>query len=214
MSIPSRTVGEVIARRREANDIIVSTMSAMRWLYELSPSPLNLACVPLMGGAAGLGLGLALARPDRRVLVLDGDGSLLMQLGSLATVAGQEPSNFIHFVFDNGVWFEGGADLKIPAAGKIDFAAIALATGYHKAHRYSTLTSLETDMETLLQQPGPTLIHIDVDDSRSERGPWSRDNPQGEIPDSQLTRMGDEARTVMQALREHDADDVTHSKEI
>ena len=62
-----------------------------------------------MGGASSLGLGLALARPDRRVIVFDGDGSLLMQLGSLATIAGAAPRNLVHFLFKNGVYHTSGA---------------------------------------------------------------------------------------------------------
>lgn len=202
MSMASRTAGEVITAHRGSDTIVVCTMTAMRWLHELSPSQFNLSCVPLMGGASGLGLGLALARPDRQVMVLDGDGSLLMQLGSLATVSQQAPPNFVHFVFDNGVWFEGGSDLPLPAAGRIDFAVMAAAAGYPSVHRIADVETLAATLTSILAGDGPTLVHLDIDAASSDRNPWSAGNPQSEIPDSQLTRMGEEARGLMQALRE------------
>jgi TPP-dependent trihydroxycyclohexane-1,2-dione (THcHDO) dehydratase len=73
--------------------IYVTTMGAMNGMDKLEVDVLSVACVPLMGGAASLGLGIALARPDKTVLVLDGDASLLMELGGLVTVA-QAPENF------------------------------------------------------------------------------------------------------------------------
>ena len=92
-----------------------------------------------MGGASSLGLGMALARPDRRVLVLDGDGSLLMQLGSLATVAGAAPRNLVHFLFKNGVYHTSGAQ-GIPGGLSVDsfsvntsFSASGLDLGFINA---------------------------------------------------------------------------------
>src|SRR3972149_1331338 len=78
------------------------------------------------------GAGRGLARPDRRVLVLDGDGSLLMQLGSLATIAGARPRNFVHFVFKNGVYHTSGSQ-EIPGGLTVDFVMMAKAAGYRGA---------------------------------------------------------------------------------
>src|SRR3970282_1175732 len=89
---------------RRGSAICVPTMTTAPAWRTIAPDDLSVACVGLMGGAAPLALALALARPDRRVLVLDGDGSLLMQLGSLATVAGAAPRNLTHLVFKNGVY--------------------------------------------------------------------------------------------------------------
>src|SRR3982751_2889636 len=86
----------------------------------------NMGC---MGTASALGLGLALARPDRKVMVLDGDGSLLMQLGSLVTIAGAAPANYYHFVFDNGLYETSGSQ-PLPAEGKFDLHEMARAAGY------------------------------------------------------------------------------------
>src|SRR3989441_4711812 len=93
------------------------------------PNDLSVGCVGFMGGASSLGLGLALARPDRRVLVFDGDGSLLMQLGSLATVAGAAPRNLVHFLFKNGVYHTSRAQ-EIPRGGGVGFVQMAKGAGY------------------------------------------------------------------------------------
>src|SRR5260370_1320983 len=83
--------------------ICVPTMTAAPAWRTSAPADLSVGCVGFMGGASALGLGLALGAPDRRVIVFDGDGSLLMQLGSLATIAGAAPRNFTHLLFKNGV---------------------------------------------------------------------------------------------------------------
>src|SRR5438067_2298042 len=75
------------------NAICVPTMTTSPAWRTLAPDDLSIGCVGFMGGASSLGLGLALAMPERRVVVFDGDGSLLMQLGSLATIAGATPRN-------------------------------------------------------------------------------------------------------------------------
>ena len=91
--------------------------------------PDHLDIVGCMGSASTIGLGIALARPERRVMVVDGDGSLLMQLGSLVTIAGAAPANLFHFVFENGVYETSGSQ-PLPAEGRFDLAEMARAAGY------------------------------------------------------------------------------------
>jgi phosphonopyruvate decarboxylase len=91
---PEEALRAIAAARGDA--LCVPTMTTAPAWRTIAPDDLSVACVGFMGGASSLGLGLALARPDRRVLVFDGDGSLLMQLGSLATVAGAAPRNLVH----------------------------------------------------------------------------------------------------------------------
>jgi phosphonopyruvate decarboxylase len=115
-----------------------------------------------MGGAAAVGLGLALAQPSHKVLVLDGDGSLLMQLGSLVTVADSRPPNFYHVVFANGVHQSTG-NQRLPAQGAFDFCQLALAAGYRQAVSLDTDIDLERRLSEVLSEPGPTLIRLAID---------------------------------------------------
>src|SRR5690349_19987290 len=84
----------------------VQSIGAWRAAVSEPPNaiPDHLDIVGCMGSASTIGLGIALAQPEPRVIVVDGDGSLLMQLGSLVTIAGAAPANFFHFVFENGVY--------------------------------------------------------------------------------------------------------------
>src|SRR5215510_7418525 len=94
--------------------------------------PDHLDIVGCMGSASTIGLGIALAQPERRVIVVDGDGSLLMQLGSLVTIAGAAPENFYHFVFENGVYATSGGQ-PLPAEGRLDFEMLARGAGFAHA---------------------------------------------------------------------------------
>lgn len=105
----------LIANARGEN-VIVATMGAMFAFDALNVTERRLSSVPLMGGAASLGLGLALARSSVGVIVVDGDASLLMQLGGLVTVAESGPTQFVHFVVENGVQFAGASNLPTPGA--------------------------------------------------------------------------------------------------
>lgn len=200
MPMSNAEAAQALADHRPPEAIVISTMTTLRTFPAMSPSDLNLSCVPLMGGASALGLGVALAQPDRTVIVLDGDGSLLMQLGSLATVAGAAPSNLHHVLFDNGVWFEGGANLPLPAAGRLDWAAMAAAAGYPEVHDVATVDELRSGLPLWWTSAGPRFIRLAIDSAGTDRSPWSGDNPQGETPDRQFTRMGEEARRIRARL--------------
>ena len=117
------------------------------------------------GGAMGTGssfaLGVALARPDTKVIIFDGDGSLQMNLGSLVTVANKGPKNLYHFVIDNGVYATtGGQDT--PAAGQSSLAAMAAAAGYAHSYEFDDLEDFATQAEQVLSQQGPVLISVKV----------------------------------------------------
>ena len=124
-------------------------------------SDLDLPCVGAMGSASSLALGIALGRPERKVWVLDGDGSLLMQLGSLATIGAEGPRNFHHFVFHNGVYAFSG-DQEIPGGMELDFAAMARAAGYRQGYVFDDIESLKTVVGRGTAQPGPVLIQLKV----------------------------------------------------
>lgn len=148
---------KVISQHR-GNAVVVATMSANREWPQLSTNPeLDVMVSMAMGKASSVGLGLALAQPDRKVIVLDGDGSLLMNLGSLVTIANMAPPNLIHFVFENNVYRTTGGQL-IPRAFEISFTGFATAAGYANVHEFDELESLESNLEAVMNQVGPTFV--------------------------------------------------------
>lgn len=178
-----------IAAVREGR-AIVATMGAMRAFDQLEHGEARLSSVPLMGGAASLGLGLALARPDVGVIVVDGDASLLMQLGGLVGVADAAPKNFIHFVANNGSQFTGGFNLPIPGAGRVDFPGLARSAGYRSASSFGDEAELREALPALLAAEGPSFVELVVD---AEPPRFGAEMPQPAMPDLQFTRMGAEA---------------------
>lgn len=180
------------------DDVVVITMSTMKIFPVVAPQANYVSCVPLMGGAASLGLGIAVARPDVRVWVLDGDASLLMELGSLVTVAEAMPKNLIHLVFNNSVQYGGTANLASPRAGTVDFCAMARAAGYPTAIAIDSAETMVATLSALPKEAGPVFGCVRVE---PDPGYYTATTPQREIPDNQITRMGDEARRVRQALQ-------------
>ena len=124
--------------------------------------PDHLDIVGCMGSASTIGLGIALARPERKVIVVDGDGSLLMQLGSLVTIAGAAPANLYHFVFENGVYETSGSQ-PLPAEGRFDLAQMAAAAGYADSRRFDDAAEFATALAGLLRQRGPVFVSVRTD---------------------------------------------------
>lgn len=137
--------------------ICIPTMTTSPAWRTIAPDDLSVACIGFMGGASSLGLGLALARPERRVIVFDGDGSLLMQLGSLATIAGAAPKNFVHLLFNNGVYHTSGSQ-TVPGGAGVDFALIAEGAGYRASYRIDNLEDFRIRLPTLLTEEGPLMV--------------------------------------------------------
>lgn len=148
----------------------VATMQTLPRWHENGMAEGNLDCLGCMGGASSLGLGLAIAQPDRKVMVLDGDGSLLMQLGTLVSVAESGAKNFYHFVFENGMYETTGRQV-IPSRGTVDFAALASAAGYRHAHSFDSVGELREAIGDVLNEEGPVLIRLAIDPA-SERLPF------------------------------------------
>ena len=153
--------------RHVTDEIVVATYSTGTDWLELTPErPLNYFSFGAMGLASSHGLGLALGRPDKRVIVLDGDGSLCMNLGTLITIAAVAPKNFIHFVGHNGS-YEANGGHPIPNR-TVDFAGIAKSAGIAKTHNISTLADFDAKIAGLLKAPGPVFVDLLI-----EQGPLS-----------------------------------------
>ena len=118
-----------------------------------------------VGGAMGKGssvaLGIALSQPDTKVILFDGDGSLLMNLGSLVTIANKAPKNLVHFVMDNGVYATtGGQD--VPGVGVADYADLAQSAGYSHTYKFDNLEDFVTQAEEIFSQEGPIFVAAKV----------------------------------------------------
>ena len=158
MAIKPEDVLRAIAAAR-GDAVCVPTMTTSPAWRTLAPDDLSIGCVGFMGGASSLGLGLALATPKRRVIVFDGDGSLLMQLGSLATIAGAAPRNLTHLIFKNGVYHTSGAQ-EIPGGLSVDFVTMAKGAGYRKAYAVTELDDFKRRLPSMLTDEGPLLVEL------------------------------------------------------
>jgi thiamine pyrophosphate-dependent acetolactate synthase large subunit-like protein len=132
-------------------------------LWAAGHRPQNFYMLGSMGLAFPIALGVALAQPKRHVFALEGDGSLLMQLGTLSTIATLAPKNLTMIIMDNGVYQITGAQ-PTPASAVADLVAIAVASGLTN----SAWAADEEDFERLIEQsvssPGPSLIGVRIDD--------------------------------------------------
>lgn len=147
----------VIQTNTGEDDIVLATTGYTgRALYALEDRPNQLYMVGSMGCVATLGLGLALACPDKRVVTIDGDGALLMHLGSLATLGAAQPKNLIHVLLDNGVHDSTGS--QATASANVDFATVAKACGYAKVVRAYDLEELEIQLQETWEEL--TFLHV------------------------------------------------------
>lgn len=146
---------EKIAELRGDAIVVATYTSAFEW-HRVDPSPLNFVSVGAMGQASSHALGLAIALPHVKIVVLDGDGSLLMNLSTLSTIANEAPPNLVHFVVENGS-YEANGGHPIPGRDRIDFAGMARAAGYAEARTYEGLNQFAADLPGLLSMPGPVF---------------------------------------------------------
>lgn len=158
---------EVFARLRE-QQIVVTTMGSAREWPKLSRHPLDFHYIPsAMGGAPALGLGLALAKPGREVLVLNGDGAMLMNLGSLVTIVASRATNLTLVVFDNGVYEVTGKQQTAAASAAghatVDFAGFARAAGIASVRTFDRLDDWQRDAAATLRLPGPRFVVLSVE---------------------------------------------------
>jgi phosphonopyruvate decarboxylase len=152
---------KVLARHRRDEIVVAVYTAAQEWIH-ISPNDLNYTFTGAMGQGSSHALGLALGRPDKRVIVLDGDGSLLMNLGSLVTIANVAPKNLVHCVCENGTYETNGA-IPIPGAGSISFTGMAAAAGYPRTYEFSDLADWDRAVSRILQEEGPILVDLKVE---------------------------------------------------
>jgi thiamine pyrophosphate-dependent acetolactate synthase large subunit-like protein len=153
-------VKALIAHRGDA--LVVAGLGSTAWdCTAAGDSPLTFPLWGAMGTAAMVGLGLALAQPRRRVLVITGDGEMLMGLGSLATIGVQAPRNLAIAVIDNERYGETGMQTTHTAHG-VDLAAVALGCRFPSARVVRDSKELNAARESLLEADGPLLVQFKV----------------------------------------------------
>ncbi|HUP93500.1 MAG TPA: thiamine pyrophosphate-dependent enzyme [Burkholderiales bacterium] len=155
---------EVVAEILKSRDgaLVVTGLGAPSWdTAAAGDNALNFYTWGGMGGAAMVGLGLALAQPKRRVLIITGDGELLMGLGALATIAVQQPANLALIVLDNEHYGETGMQATHTQRG-VDIAGIAKAAGFRAAETLYERAQLKTWVPRLHEERGPVLAAIKV----------------------------------------------------
>ena len=162
---------KLIAKYHRDELVVPVYQATFEWLA-IKPEAPTFTAVGAMGQASSLALGFALGAPERRVIVFDGDGSPLMNLGSLVTIANAAPSNLLHFVCENGT-YEANGGHPIPAKGRVSFAGLARAAGYREAHEFSELDALEVALPGILLARGPVLIDLKVEPGAGYPQDWA-----------------------------------------
>jgi sulfopyruvate decarboxylase subunit beta len=147
---------------RRHGALSVATMQSVPVWHELAPDlPLHMDMLGCMGSASSFGLGLAMGAPQRPVLIVDGDGSLMMQLGSLVTIGHARARNLTLAVMRNGT-YETSGNQTVPGTETADFVALARAAGFAQGERIADAPMLREKIDGLIGMGGPTMLVIDV----------------------------------------------------
>jgi len=157
--IPERDALQIISQNR-GNSIVVLSYLGKEW-PKIPSHPPELSFVGCMGKAVPFGLGLALAKPDNRVIVLEGDGSLLMNLGTLVTIANMAPKNFVCILFENGIYQTTGGH-PIPSERDISFVGLARSAGFPEVYEFDQFDELQNHIQKILFISGPTFINLKI----------------------------------------------------
>jgi thiamine pyrophosphate-dependent acetolactate synthase large subunit-like protein len=165
MKLHRRAVVEELLKKR-GDLLVVAGLGSTAWdITAAGDSPLSFPTWGAMGQAAMLGLGLALARPERRVLVITGDGEMLMGLGALATIGVQQPANLSVVVIDNERYGETGMQATHTAHG-VDLAAIARACGFRFSITITNKKEISKLRDDVHKRPGPNFAAVKVIDEK------------------------------------------------
>jgi sulfopyruvate decarboxylase subunit beta len=165
----TREALEVLAAQRGSR-VVITTMTAVGAWPALSDTPLDFAYLPsAMGQGPALGLGLALARPGLGVIVVTGDGSMLMNLGCLVTLA-CHPADVYLIVLDNGLYEVTGGQ-QTAGTGHADFAALARGAGIGRVYACADLAAWKTAAPDALAGPGPVVVWLKVEGRLGQKTP-------------------------------------------
>ena len=161
MLTKEQLLAPLAALRNDA--VVVTTMGTVRPWGRHSSSDLDFASADsAMGHAADLALGIALAQPQRKVICLNGDGSMLMTLGTLVTAVQSGATNFVLFIVENGT-YEITGNQPVPGTGFVDFVGMARAAGFQKTFSIDDPDDYPAQLALALQCEGPVLIAVRVE---------------------------------------------------
>jgi len=170
-----KVVADILKQR--GNALVVAGLGAPCWdCAAAGDHPLNFYTWGCMGGAAMIGLGLALAQPKRRTLIITGDGEILMGLGSLATIGVQKTANLAIVVLDNEHYGETGMQVTHTRLG-VDLAGMAKSAGFRAAGTVYTTAQMKNWLPRILRQPGPVLVDVKVTTEKAPLVLPARDGP-------------------------------------
>ena len=151
----------VLAEEAASSSVILGTTGYTgRELKQAIDRPGTFYTAGSMGCIGSVGLGIATLCPDRKVYVLDGDGALLMKMGTLATIGLYHPANLVHIVFDNGQYESTGGQRT--ASSTVNFPGLATNAGYRQAVSVNTLDEFRAFLKNINGTPGPLMCHVKV----------------------------------------------------
>ena len=142
--------------------VIICNGFPSREAHKLRDRDANFYMIGSMGATAGIGLGLALSKPEKKVIVFDGDGNVLMSMGTLATTGALKPRNFVHVVFDNEVYGSTGNQPTYSRLVALD--KVANAAGYANVERVREREDIVYEFKDMLAGDGPSLLLIKVNE--------------------------------------------------
>ncbi len=149
-----------VIEKYRGDAVIVPTMRATVGWKEVSNNiKRDIAISGAMGKTSSFALGVCLSQPDTKVIVFDGDGSLIMNMGTLVTIANKAPKNMYHFVMDNGIYGTTGGQ-PVPGNGVTSYAGLAKEAGYASSYEFDDLEEFSTQAAQIFEQPGPVLVSI------------------------------------------------------
>ena len=152
---------EVVQKYRGDAIVIPTGTSGRRWREVSTNEKRDATLGGSMGHTPSVVFGLAMAQPDVKVAFFDSEGSLLMNLGILETIAGKQPKNFYHFLMDNECYATTGGQ-PVPNSENISYAGMARGAGYVATYEFEELEDFANNVESILSQPGPVFIAMKI----------------------------------------------------